>query len=112
MSNFWPDIRFAFRVLLHNRGFAAIAILTLALGIGANTALFSVVNGVLLNPLPFPNPDDLYALYTKTATFELPARSAKAARACGSFPEYARPMSTHEAGRTTGQNSWPRKSVG
>ena len=70
MTNFWQDIRYAFRVLLSNRGFAAIAILTLALGIGANTALFSVVNGVLLNPLPFPNPDDIYALYTKTATFE------------------------------------------
>lgn len=69
MSNFWQDIRFAFRVLLHNRGFATIAILTLALGIGANTALFSVVNGVLLNPLPFPDPDDLYAVYAKTSTF-------------------------------------------
>jgi hypothetical protein len=70
MNSFWQDVRFAFRVLLSNRGFAAIAILTLALGIGANTALFSVVNGVLLNPLPFPNPDDIYALYTKTAMFE------------------------------------------
>ncbi len=69
MSNFWQDIRFTIRVLLHNRGFAAIAILTLALGIGANTALFSVVNGVLLNPLPFPDPDYLYAIYAKTSTF-------------------------------------------
>jgi putative ABC transport system permease protein len=65
MNNFWQDVRFAFRVLLSNRGFAAIAILTLALGIGANTALFSVVNGVLLNPLPFPNPDDIYARMVK-----------------------------------------------
>ncbi|MBK5256603.1 MAG: ABC transporter permease [Vicinamibacteria bacterium] len=69
MSNFWQDVKFAVRVLLHNRGFATIAILTLALGIGANTALFSVVNGVLLNPLPFPDPDSLFAVYTKTSTF-------------------------------------------
>ena len=69
MSNFWQDIRFAVRVLRHNRGFAGVAVLTLALGIGANTALFSVVNGVLLNPLPFPDPDALVALYAKTSTF-------------------------------------------
>ena len=70
MANFWQDIRYAFRVLSNNRGFMAITVLTLALGIGANTALFSVVNGVLLNPLPFRNPGELYALYTKTASFD------------------------------------------
>jgi predicted permease len=69
MKNLLHDVRYGFRVLAKSPGFTAIAILTLALGIGANTALFSVVNGVLLNPLPFPNPDQLFALYSKTDTF-------------------------------------------
>jgi predicted permease len=70
MNSFWQDVRYGLRVLSTNPGFTAIAILTLALGIGANTALFSVVNGVLLNPLPFANPDELVAVYTKSPTFQ------------------------------------------
>jgi putative ABC transport system permease protein len=59
MENLFQDLRFGLRALLKNPGFALVAVITIALGIGANTAIFSVVNTVLLNPLPFPEQDKL-----------------------------------------------------
>src|SRR5271156_4590831 len=57
LESFYADVRYGLRILRKNPGFATIAILTLALGIGANTAIFSVVQGVLLAPLPYSEPE-------------------------------------------------------
>lgn len=75
------DLKFACRQLVKDRGFTAVVVLTLALGIGANTTIFSVINGVLLKPLPYPEPDRLVALWERS-----PVRGVEQERASG--PDY------------------------
>ena len=95
------DVRIGLRRVVSAPGFAAVAIFTLALGIGANVAIFTVVNAVLLRPLPFPEPDRL-------------VRISADARATGgrnigiSEPELASLRSSHKESRTA---KWPRHSL-
>ncbi|HET7101954.1 MAG TPA: ABC transporter permease, partial [Terriglobia bacterium] len=69
LQELWQDIRYGLRQLRRNPGFTAVAVITLALGIGANTAIFSVVDGVLIHSLPFKDPDRLVVLYQRVPHF-------------------------------------------
>src|SRR6476661_4425288 len=85
METLIKDFRFALRGLLRQPGFAAVVVITLALGIGASTAIFSVVNAVLLRPLPFPNSDRLQVVWGNYRALNIERLPAKAAE----YEDYA-----------------------
>ena len=85
MDTFWQDVRFAARMLAKSPGFTAVAVLTLALGIGANTAIFSVVDAVLLRRLPVDSPDRLVAVHNQLPKVNLPRTEISALQ----FRDYA-----------------------
>src|ERR1051326_3712077 len=70
----WQDVRFALRGMVKARAVTAVALVTLAVGIGANTAIFSIVNAVLLRPLPFRNPGQLVQIFADLPGVEHPER--------------------------------------
>ena len=72
LDNFWKDLRYAFRMLFKSPGFTLVAVLALGLGIGANTAIFSVFNGMLWRPLPVKNSKQLVVVASKTRDFQFP----------------------------------------
>src|SRR5262249_58982016 len=82
MNNLWTDLRYAIRVLVKNPGFALAAALTLALGIGANTAVFTVVNAALLRGLPYRDPERLVHLWETTPRQDFSQHEA-------SYPDFA-----------------------
>jgi len=88
MQTIWQDLRYGARMLLKKPGFTLIAVATLSLGIGANTAIFSVVNGILLKPLPYRAPEQLIRLYESSRT------QPKFPMAQGNFQDYRAQNST------------------
>jgi putative ABC transport system permease protein len=104
------DLRYVSRVLGKSRGFTAIAVLSLAIGIGANTAIFSVIRLLLLDPLPVPNPEELALVYwsepasisisqISSGVFKDPATGAQSAAGAAPHPDRSRRAPEASGGR-------------
>jgi len=72
LDTWWQDVKFAVRQLVHRPGFAISAVLLLAMGLGLNSAIFTIINSVVLRPLPFPDSDRLVSITERTGQFETP----------------------------------------
>src|SRR5262245_21230781 len=92
IERFATDLQYATRGLLKNPGFTLVAVLTLALGIGANTAIFSVVNTFLIRPLPYPEPDRLLALFERNVVGDEQQMSV----AAGNFLDWQKGATTFQ----------------
>jgi putative ABC transport system permease protein len=88
MEKFIQDLRYGFRALLKNLGFAAVSVIALALGIGANTAIFSVVNGIMLRPLPYKEPERLAIVWETRTNLQSETSDANLPVASGNFLDW------------------------
>ena len=115
LGDFVGDLRYAARALRRSPGFAVLAIVIMALGIGANTAVFSVVNGVLLKPLPYPDADRIVTLRTRLSRRRA---SSQASSSIANFRDWRDQSSSFEAmasyrgGEIAGDAGRPRRSTG
>ena len=98
LETFGKDLRYAVRGLLRSPGFTAVAVLTLALGIGANTAIFTVVNTFLIRPLPYPEPDRLVSLFERNVVGDEQQMSV----APGNFLDWQKAATSFERMAATG----------